>query len=904
MMLWHQKTAEEIIEQLESSPQGLSNEEAKKRLLIYGPNELREKRGKTPFVILLAQFRDFLILILIGAAVIAGLVGKPTDALVIIAVVLLNAVIGFIQEYRAEKAIAALKKMAAPSSTVMRSGLPTIIPSAGIVPGDLVLLEAGQIVPADIRLLEAVNLKIEEAALTGESVPAEKDISSLPEADLLVGDRSNIAHQGTAVTYGRGAGIAVTTGMSTEMGRIAAMIQDAGDIRTPLLLRLAIFGKRLALVILIICAIVFITGIMRGEAAALMLLTAISLAVAAIPEALPAVVTIALALGAYRMVKQNVLIRKLPAVETLGSVTFICSDKTGTLTLNKMTVEEIWADEKLIKLNDNGVESQKKIVDLTPPPSLDDFLLLRSPAPALYSALALSNDAQVDAEGQILGDPTEIALYNVAMLNGFIKRELESKLPRVAEIPFDSERKCMTTIHRLEDEQGNAAFVSFTKGALETLLDKAGQILTSEGLKPLEIREILDINEQMAADGLRVICIAIKNWAELPAVISPESIEKELILVGLAGMMDPPRDEAKEAVRACKTAGIKPVMITGDHHITAWAIAKRLDIIEDGSMEEVITGRELDRLTLEEFEEKVELISVYARVAPEQKLKIVKALQDKGQFVAMTGDGVNDAPALKSANIGIAMGITGTAVSKEAAAMILLDDNFATIVRAVKEGRKIYDNMLRFIKYSMTSNAGTIWLIFLAPFLGLPLPMLPIQILWMNLLTDSLPGLALTAELPERNIMQRPPRDPEEGVFSGGRGYFMLRYGLIIGITAILFQAYAINGGLAWQTMVFTALVLGRMAVAMSVRSDIDSLGRIGFFSNKPLLAAIASMSALQLLVVYLPVLNPIFYTEPLTVKELALTLILSSTVLVVVEIEKLWKRCRNRGKIRCQSAV
>ncbi len=898
-MRWHQKRFDDVIDDLNSCLEGLSSEEAKKRLLEYGPNELTEKKKKTPFMMILDQFRDFMIMVLIAAAVIAGIVGKPTDAAAIITIVLLNAVIGFIQEYRAEEAMAALKKMAAPSSTVLRDGMPATIAASEIVPGDIVLLEAGQIVPADMRLGESASLKIEEAALTGESVPAEKHTVALHDEHLPIGDRKNMTYQGTIVTYGRGTGVVTATGMETEMGKIASMLQEEKDLKTPLQQRLTVFGKKLAVAIIIICAIVFVAGLMRGEPVVLMLLTAISLAVAAIPEALPAVITIALAIGAKKMVKLNALIRRLPAVETLGSVTYICSDKTGTLTLNKMTVEELYVDNNLLGTRDlrSGISKEYQTPNA-------------NPQSLLFKALALSNDAQTDAGGNIIGDPTEVALYSIAKENGFDKKALETGLPRVAEIPFDSDRKCMTTFHRIhdtefmtEDKENRASdiihhvsYVSFTKGGVDVLLEKTGDVLTSDGSMPLDMQKFHKINEKMAADGLRVLCIAMRKWDSLPSDMSPENVEKGLTILGLTGMMDPPREEAKKAVELCKTAGIKPVMITGDHPITARVIAGRLGMLEDtatGDGLAVITGRELDKLSMEEFEERVEHIRVYARVAPEQKLKIVEALQDKGQFVAMTGDGVNDAPALKRSNIGVAMGITGTGVAKEASSMILLDDNFATIVRAVKEGRLIYDNILRFIKYSMTSNAGTLWAIFLAPFFGLPLPLLPIQILWMNLLTDSLPGLALTAEPAERNIMGRLPRHPEEGVFSRGRGFFIIKFGLVIGISALLFQSFAVGEGMPWQTMVFTALVIGRMAVAMSVRSEDDSIFSIGFFSNKPLFGAIVLTIALQLIVVYTPFLNSIFNTQPLTLNELLLTLALSSVIFIAVEIEKLFLRKR-----------
>ncbi|HEY5649007.1 MAG TPA: cation-translocating P-type ATPase, partial [Nitrospiria bacterium] len=715
-----------------------------------------------------------------------------------------------------------------------------------------------------------------EAALTGESIPVEKHTKMLHEKDLPVGDRTNSAYFGTFVTYGRGKGIVVATGMETELGKIATLIQEGEEVKTPLQKRLANFGQRLAIAILAICAVVFGIGVFRGESPMLMLLTAISLAVAAIPEALPAVVTISLALGARKLVRQNALIRKLPAVETLGSVTYICSDKTGTLTMNRMTVEELYVDNRLIR---------------GPEPVLGQGLETSpgSPVYTFMAAMAISNDALLGEGGSVAGDPTEVALYNAAMGNGFDKNKLEGDFPRVGEIPFDSDRKCMTTFHRWSGPDGH--FISITKGAIEVLTEKSSGILTSDGIKTLDMDQIHKLNERMAADGLRVLCIGMREWKDLPRDMSPENVEAGLTVLGLVGIMDPPREEAKEAIAVCEAAGIKPVMITGDHPITARAIARRLGLI-DGTVKAVMTGRELEKLSLEEYEDRVEHIRVYARVAPEQKLKIVKALQDKGQFVAMTGDGVNDAPALKRADIGIAMGITGTDVSKEASHMILIDDNFSTIVGAVREGRRIFDNIRKFIKYTMTSNSGEILTIFLAPFFGLPIPLLPIHILWINLVTDGLPGLALAVEPEERGIMSRPPRHPQESIFANGLGAHILWVGLLMGGVSIFTQAWAIEGGDApWQTMVFTVLCLSQMGHVFAIRSEKESLFSMGLFSNKPLFGAVLLTFVLQMATIYVPFLQPIFRTEALTMNELIFTLAMSSVVFVAVEIEKWFKR-------------
>jgi Ca2+-transporting ATPase len=864
-MDWHLLSIEDAFLRVNSSKAGIAGQEAHRRLEQHGRNQLREKRTKPPWVMFLAQFGDFMILVLIAAAVIAGIIGDAGDMLPIVAIVLLNAVVGFIQEYRAERAIAALKKMAGLSAEVIRDGETQTVAVEEIVPGDVVLVKAGDVVPADMRLLEFHQLKIDEASLTGESFPVEKNASTLGDASLPLGERVNMAYKGTVVSAGRGVGLAVATGMETELGRIASMIQAEGDNRTPLQRKLGAFGRRLALLVLLICAVIFAMGYLRGESLLLMFMTAISLAVAVIPEALPAVVTISLALGAVKMVRQKALVRRLSAVETLGAVTHICTDKTGTLTRNRMTVTQLFLDGQRIPA----------AVAVSPgePAALGSRY-------QLLAASALCNDARINGDNGLTGDPTETALYVLAADNGLDPVRLAAEFPRLAELPFDGVRKCMTTIHKDRD-----GVVVYTKGGLEAILARSSTMLAGSTRVSLDVTAIHQVNVAMATSGQRVLALAMGHWPSLPEDLSAEAVERELTFLGLVGMEDPLRDEAIGAVGQCRAAGIIPVMITGDHPATAAAIARRLSILDgEGG---VITGPQLEALPLHELEKRVEDIRVYARVAPEQKLKIVQALKDRGKYVAMTGDGVNDAPALKRADIGVAMGITGTDVAKEAAAMILLDDNFATIVRAVREGRRIYANILKFITYSISANCGTLVLIALAPFFGLPLPLFPIQILWLNLLCDSLPGLALAVEPVEKDAMDRPPIDPASGVFAQGRGWFMASYGMLIGGIALGLQVYAQNAGLSWQTIVFTFLIFSRMAMALAVRSRHQSLRQLGIFSNRQLVGAILIVSLLHLCVVWIPAMQPIFATQPLDVKEMGLVLALSAAVLLVSELEK-----------------
>lgn len=838
---------------LNTTPSGIDNLTASQRLIEHGKNLITDKKKKTVFQMLLRQLTDFMILILIAAAVISGIIGDVTDTVIILAIIILNAVVGMIQEYRAEKAMDALKQMATNSARVIREGKTVDIPASDIVPGDVVMLEAGNIIPADIRFFETHQIKVDESALTGESHNVEKNSEQLPEGDYPLGDRINMGFKGTFITNGRALAYVTATGMNTELGRIAKMIQT-DETSTPLQKRLATFGKRLSIGILLICTVIFLIGWLRGEAILTMLLTSISLAVAAIPEALPALVTIALAFGAKRLVKSNALIRKLPAVETLGSVTYICSDKTGTLTLNKMTVQETF---ETVANNSDAVFSVP-----------------------LLNAMALNNDVSKDNDGKWLGDSTEVALIQYALDNNLERSHLEIKFPRVAELPFDSTRKCMTTFHKTKN-----GILAITKGAVDVLFGKLNN--EQRSLIPEFERKA----NEMAEKGYRVLGYAIKMLPAMPEKVNADETEASLTLIGFAGMIDPPREEAKQAVAECKQAGIIPVMITGDHQLTAQAIARQLGII---SSEEdiVLSGSELAKLTPSEFKKIVERVRVYARVNPEQKLKIIHALQDKHHFVAMTGDGVNDAPALKNADIGIAMGINGTEVSKEASHMILLDDNFATIIVAVKHGRRIFDNILKFIKYIMTGNSGEIWAIFLAPFFGLPIPLLAIHILWINLVTDGLPGLALASEPADARIMKRKPRNPKQNIFAGGMALHILWVGFLMGVVTIGMQAYAIHSENShWQTMAFSVLCFSQLGHVMAIRSEEESIFKIGVFSNKPLLGALFLTVGLQLMIIYTPFFNEIFRTQPLTIYELGITILVSSIVFWSVETEKWIKR-------------
>ncbi len=873
---WHVRNLANIAHTLRVDPsKGLDNAEARTRLLEYGHNTLPAAKQRSMLAMIAVQFADFMVIVLIAAAVVSGLVGDAQDTVAIIVILVLNATIGFAQEYRAEKAMAVLRQMAAPTARVRREGDVASLPADQLVVGDIVLLEAGNIVPADLRLCMVARLRVAEAALTGESHAVDKTIEPLAALDLSLGDRHNMAYKGTLVANGRGEGIVVATGTATELGKIATLLADEVEGKTPLQKRLARFGSRIAWAVLVISSIVFVAGILRGEAPLLMLLTAVSLAVAAIPEALPAVVAISLALGAYRMSLQHALIRRLPAVETLGSVTMICTDKTGTLTQNKMHAEAFWVDQQI-----------------QPGQPLSEHWKI------FFQALALCNDATfvkggkpaITTADKVKGEPTEVALLESALQHAFSPAELlalQAAHPRIAELPFDAEKKRMTTIHRIAHHD-NADYLVLMKGAPEVVLTLA---VAGQKIREAAVAQA----EAMASDGLRVLAVAYQRVARLPENL--DALEQNLIFIGLVGLLDPPRREAHRAVLECHAAGITTVMITGDHPATARTIARRLEILDDaaevgeGSIDvarKVMTGVELAARSDTALREKIAIVRVFARVDPEQKIRIVKMLQARGEYVAMTGDGVNDAPALRCADIGVAMGRGGTDVAREAAHLVLLDDNFATIVGAVREGRRIFDNIRKFVKYTMTSNSSEIWVIFLAPFLGLPIPLLPIHILWINLVTDGLPGLALAAEPAEKNLMQRPPRPPRESLFAGGMWQHIVWVGLLMGAVCLLLQAWAIHDGDAhWQSMVFTVLTLSQLGHVLAIRSERDSLFTIGAGSNPYLLWTVGLTFVLQMATLYVPALNPIFKTEALTLAELSICLLASTVVFFGVEIEK-----------------
>ena len=885
---WYSLSAEEVEKILSvDEKKGLDSKEIEKRLNEYGKNEIVSKNKKPVWKMILEQFTDFMIIVLIIAAIVSGVVNHEfTDSIIILIIVILNAIIGVVQEIKAQKSLDSLKELSAPHCKAIRNGEIVNIDSKDLVPGDVVVLETGDNVPADLRITEAINLKIQEAALTGESVPVEKSTDVLKDEKVGLGDRVNCAFSSSLVTYGRGKGIVVSTGMNTEVGKIAKMLDEVDDSETPLKRRLEALGKTLGIAALVICALIFAVGFFIYKRDWIeMFMTAVSLAVAAIPEGLPAISTIVLSIGVQRMVKRNAIIRTLPSVETLGSATVICSDKTGTLTQNKMTVEKIFCDNKVF-----GTDYKEKEDN-------EQYKLL-------LNCMILCNDTKLKKDGEkyiTAGDPTETALVDLGLKSNVIKDNLDNEFKRVEEIPFDSERKLMTTVHNK-----NGKLVVFTKGGVDELLAKCSKIrLNGEDVKLTQehIDMILATNEQFALCALRVLAMAYKDIERIPEKSDINSLESDLTYIGMVGMIDPARPEVKDAVEKCKTAGIRPVMITGDHKITAVAIAKEIGILREG--DEAITGAELQEMSQEELEKNVQKYSVYARVSPEHKVRIVNAWKAHDEVVAMTGDGVNDAPALKAADIGAAMGIVGTDVAKEAADVVLTDDNFATIVSAVEEGRRIYDNILKAVAYLLSANIGEIITLFIATMFGwLIEPLLPIHMLWINLVTDSLPALALSVDPAEKNIMNRKPKK-NKNVFTKGMIWRIIYQGVMIGGLTLL--AFAIGCGFDFnsiidaegnitqvgvtaQTMAFAVLALSELVHVFNLRSNKDSIFKVGILTNKILLGAIAISASLMLIVLNIPVLHGIFEINQLTLSEIGIVALLSFAPLIIVEIFKLLK--------------
>lgn len=897
---WFNKTFKEVEKELETDlEKGLSKEKVEERQEKYGFNELQQIAKKSIIQRFLEQFKDFSIIVLIIAAIVSGIVGVLqgegiTDTIIILIVVIVNAIIGVAQESKAEKSLEALQKLSDHASKVIRNENMEVVPSKELVPGDIVVLDTGDYIPADLRIIEAVNLKTQESSLTGESVPVEKTSEIIEEQEIGIGDRKNMLFSSSLVTYGRGKGIVVETGMTTEVGKIAGMINSTEKQETPLQQKLDKLGKTLGIAALVICAVIFILGILQGKEIISMFMTAVSLAVAAIPEGLVAVSTIVLAIGVQKMVKKNAIVKRLPAVETLGSATVICSDKTGTLTQNKMTVEKIfWNDATREASNISDDEIDEELTKL------------------VYANM-LCNDTKISSDGTLTGDPTETALVDMGFKLNF-DPSIYDRMERVEEIPFDSDRKLMTTVNKVGDK-----YVVYTKGGIDEILKRCnsyeigGQI--SEELESY-INKIRQENEKMAQNALRVLGCAYKEIDHIPTKEEMKTIENDLIFIGMVGMIDPPREEAKLAVEKCKTAGIKTVMITGDHKITATAIAKKLGILEND--DEAITGLELEQITDEELEKNVRHYSVYARVSPEHKVRIVKAWQKNGEVVAMTGDGVNDSPALKKADIGCAMGIVGTDVAKEAADVILTDDNFATVVSAVEEGRKIYDNILKVIQFLLSSNIGEVVVLFFATLLtplfskwfgitdinGLEI-LLPIHILWINLVTDSLPALALAFDPANSDIMQRKPIKPGKGIFTKGMTWRVVYQGIMIG--GLTLAAFMI--GLATtkepigtltldqskievgQTMAFVTLALSELVHVFNVRDNKKSIFKTGIFNNMKLIGAIIISAVLMFVILLIPGLREIF-SIPVLPKENIIELIcLVLAPIVIVEIFKLLK--------------
>ncbi|MGX7393621.1 cation-translocating P-type ATPase [Carnobacterium mobile] len=862
-----------VLKHMQSSKEGLTSQEAEKRLAEYGSNQLDEGKSKSLLMKFLEQFKDFMIIVLLAAALISGIFGDVTDSIIILVVVVLNAVLGVFQEAKAEEAINALREMSSPEARVRRDGAVISLKSDQLVPGDIVLLEAGNIVPADLRLIEIASLQIEESGLTGESVPVDKELTIVEDAKAGIGDRTNMAYMNSNVTYGRGEGVVVGTGMDTEVGQIALMLASTEETMTPLQENLNRLGKYLTVAILVIAGVMFVVGMLNGREWLDMLLTSISLAVAAIPEGLPAIVTIILALGTQKMAKRKALVRKLPAVETLGSTDIICSDKTGTLTMNKMTVEKMYVNGQL--------EDNKADFDITSP-------TLRS--------MVYANDTQIAGDGTLIGDPTETALIQFALDKGVDVQAQLAKEPRVAEIPFDSERKLMTTIHK----QSDGKFLVAVKGAPDELLKRCTKVDAHHTVEPMDEQTrqaILETNHHLATQALRVLMMAYKVVDQMPNEVTSESVEQDLVFAGMTGMIDPERAEAKEAVKVAREAGIRPIMITGDHRDTAEAIAKRLGILEEGQKHGVITGAELNEISDEDFATQVKDFSVYARVSPQHKVRIVKAWQKAGKIVAMTGDGVNDAPALKTADIGIGMGITGTEVSKGASDMVLADDNFSTIVVAVEEGRKVFSNIQKSIQYLLSANLGEVLTLFIATLLGWSI-LAPVHILWINLVTDTFPAIALGLEPAEADSMKKPPRGKKATFFSNGVLGAVIYQGILEGgITLFVYwwaTHYPVHVGnnelihMDALTMAFVTLGMLQLFHSFNVKSVEKSLFTVGIFKNKMFNLAILTSGALLAAVVVVPGLNDAFKVSHLDWHQWLIVLGASFSIIPLVEIIKL----------------
>lgn len=896
---WDRRSVQDVLQEFRISlDAGLNTEQVSENQKKYGLNQLKETSKKTFLSKVADQFKDFLILILLAASVVSFSIGEKTDAMIIVAIVIINAMLGLYQEGKAEKAIEALQKLAAPNANVIRNGAPISVPAEQLVPGDVVVLETGDIVPADLRLVESYNLQIEEASLTGESVASEKRAEDICEEDVSLADRKNMAYASTILTYGRGKGVVVSTGHDTEIGKIAEVIQGYEEESTPLQKKLARLGKQLGIIVLAVCVVVFVIGILQNLPMLDMFMTSVSLAVAAIPEGLPAIVTVVLSLGMGKMASKHAIVKKLPAVETLGTTTVICSDKTGTLTQNEMTVVKVFVDEHILDVEGEGYEAdgrichEKEEVDVETVPTLERLLEIT----------LLANDAKLkrleNGKLGVMGDPTEGALITLANKWDIYSKDYEEAHPRKNELPFDSDRKMMTTFH---ENIGENPVVSFTKGAPDVVLSRCSYWEKNNEIVELneELREkISEVNQKFSKNALRVLALAYRSFEKMPEEITVDEIEKEMIFVGLVGMIDPARAEAKEAIKLCKYAGIIPVMITGDYKETAFAIGQQLGMVEDIS--QAMMGTELEQYNAEQMREIVKDKRVYARVSPEHKVKIVTALKENGNIVAMTGDGVNDALAIKKADIGIAMGITGTDVAKNTAEVILTDDNFASIVDAVQEGRIIYSNIKKFVSFLLSCNIGEILIVLVSILMKLPVPLLPIQLLWLNLVTDSFPALALGVEKGDEDIMNQPPRDPQEPILDKKTSIRITVQSIAITIATIgayqyglhHFTEHSLEGA---RTIAFVTLILAELLRSYSARSESHTVMSIGMFSNRALTLGTVFSLFMTLIVIYIPFMRTLFHTVFLGAEEWSRIIPFALIPFVVGEVYKLFHKSTNR---------